>query len=366
MNNHLKTSIYLSLLLAVFLILPKISHAADFYVDPVSGSMSNDGSQAHPWSTMQAVWDNGKINTRKYGNGPNPTPPYTYIAVNPSGPVHAGDTIYLLSGYHGDLVIIGALNTDFITVKAATGANPTFRHIDLLAASKWIFDGISVSPSYDLTHLASAVFEAPQNDYQGPSSDITLKNSEVFSIPDITGITQEYWMANATRGVFFSHAPNCIIDNVKIYNVTSGVQINASPYCELKNSEIKNVMGDGVGISQADYLKIEYNVIKNIFDPPAVLGLHTDLIQFSSDGIMANAMTGVEVRGNTVMVHEDENQQFVGPTQGISGFDGFFKYFVIENNLVMVGMYHGISLYGTINSRIVNNTCVIPRDNDIY
>src|SRR5665647_3824912 len=116
MNNYTKISIYLSLLITVFLILPKLTHAADFYVDPVNGSMSNDGSQEHPWSTMQEVWEQNKIRTGTWSGYPN-------IAVkNPDGPVHTGDTIYLLSGYHGKLTMIDAVNDDWITVKAAEGA----------------------------------------------------------------------------------------------------------------------------------------------------------------------------------------------------------------------------------------------------
>jgi hypothetical protein len=37
--------------------------AADFYVDPVNGSMSGDGSADSPWSTLQEVLDAGLIQT---------------------------------------------------------------------------------------------------------------------------------------------------------------------------------------------------------------------------------------------------------------------------------------------------------------
>ncbi len=32
-----------------------------FYLDPVNGSMSNNGSSASPWTTVQAVIDEGLI-----------------------------------------------------------------------------------------------------------------------------------------------------------------------------------------------------------------------------------------------------------------------------------------------------------------
>ncbi len=37
------------------------ARAEDFYVDPVVGSMSNDGSQEHPWRTLEEVLDSGLI-----------------------------------------------------------------------------------------------------------------------------------------------------------------------------------------------------------------------------------------------------------------------------------------------------------------
>lgn len=42
--------------------------AALFYVDPQNGSISNDGSSANPWSTLQEVLDSNK-NPRPQGNG---------------------------------------------------------------------------------------------------------------------------------------------------------------------------------------------------------------------------------------------------------------------------------------------------------
>lgn len=34
--------------------------ATNYYCDPVSGSMANDGSKSNPWSTLQAVFESRK------------------------------------------------------------------------------------------------------------------------------------------------------------------------------------------------------------------------------------------------------------------------------------------------------------------
>jgi hypothetical protein len=362
----------LSFCRAVFCILftlalsAKVVTATDFYVDPEHGSMNNDGSKEHPWSTFSAVVAACKIQTRKYSVN-NPTPPYSYTTKCPSGPVHAGDTIYLLSGYHGDIEIWQALNTDYITVKAAPDAEPRFRHIKLLACSNWIFDGIYISPSYTAPGTApAAIFEVPYNSFQGPSSHITLKNSKVFSVPSITGFSVSDWETKTFTGVNISHTDSTVIDNVHIYNINLGLGIADSPNSEIKNSTIENFRSDGLFAYQSNYTKIEYNTVKNAYDLTEGAGVHTDLMQFSSNGIMDNAFTGLEVRGNKVIAHEDEHQPFLGPTQGISGFDGFYKDFVIENNVVIAGTNHGMSYYGAIDCRIINNTLVIPWESDTY
>lgn len=47
--------------------------------------------------------------------------------------------------------------------------------------------------------------------------------------------------------------------------------------------------------------------------------------------------------------------------QGIGLFDGFYRDLVILNNLIVVEAYHGIALYGGIDSVIAHNTVVRPR-----
>jgi len=354
------------ILLIIFAFLPSLANAADFYVDPVNGSMSNDGSQEHPWSTFEGVLSAGKVNTRQYSTT-NPTEPYSYTTKNPLGPVRAGDTIYLLSGYHGSIWIQQYLNTDYITVKAAPGATPKFRRFYLLACSKWIFEGLSISPSHTTPGTAPAyIFSADYNSYQGPNSYITLKDSEVFSVPSVEGYTADDWANNTFSGVQLYRSESSIIDNVHIYNINTGLQLNSSPNSEIRNSTIENFRSDGLFGYQSSYSKIEYNTVKNAYDLTEGAGVHTDLMQFSSDGVLANAFRGLEIRGNTVIAHEDENQPFVGPTQGIGGFDGWYINFIIENNLIIAGTNHGSGWYGIRDSLFINNTMVIPWASDTY
>ncbi len=79
-------------------------HATEFYVDPVQGSPTGDGSAGRPWRTIQEVFDSGRVESQQWDKLPY-TGQSKLVAKNAGAPVRAGDTIRLRSGYHGDLLI---------------------------------------------------------------------------------------------------------------------------------------------------------------------------------------------------------------------------------------------------------------------
>lgn len=62
------------------------------FVDPAIGSISNDGSEAKPWSTLKEVFDSSKIEIRKFKTKPA-SAQGAMVVKNPGAPVKAGDTI---------------------------------------------------------------------------------------------------------------------------------------------------------------------------------------------------------------------------------------------------------------------------------
>ena len=102
---------------------PLQGHAAEFYVDPVNGSPAGDGSADRPWRPIQEVFDAGWVESRQWAQRPY-TRQSELVTKNVGAPVHAGDTIWLRSGYHGDLLIDGYYNQDDITLAAEVGHDP--------------------------------------------------------------------------------------------------------------------------------------------------------------------------------------------------------------------------------------------------
>jgi len=102
--------------------------------------------------------------------------------------------------------------------------------------------------------------------------------------------------------------------------------------------------------------------VKNCYD---VNGNHDDGFQSWSsgpDGVGSGEVVGIVLRGNTIINNEDPDQPHRGALQGIGCFDGMFVDWTIENNVVVVDHYHGITLGGARGCRIINNTVIDPND----
>ncbi|MCB0630427.1 MAG: hypothetical protein KDD15_11860, partial [Lewinella sp.] len=122
------------LLLLILLILSlsasRVLHATTFYLDPSAGSLNNPGTPTSPWPALEAVVQAGLIESRQYTTPYNPTNP-VLTAKNTGAPVQAGDTLILLNGLHGNLILQNFINEQMITIMAAEGQSPTLRRIHL-------------------------------------------------------------------------------------------------------------------------------------------------------------------------------------------------------------------------------------------
>jgi len=102
--------------------------------------------------------------------------------------------------------------------------------------------------------------------------------------------------------------------------------------------------------------------VKNCYD---VNANHDDGFQSWSRGpagVGTGEVVGIVLRGNTIVNYEDAAQPHRGALQGIGCFDGMFVDWIIENNVIIVDHYHGITLAGARGCRIVNNTVLDPND----
>ncbi len=331
------------------------AHADVFYVDPANGSMTNDGSAAAPWSTLEEVIDAGKIESRQPVD-------YPYEAgdalepKNQGAPVGAGDTLYLRSGYHGDIHINSYFNTAPVSVIAQPGHTPQLMRIRLTGAYHWFFSHLTISPVYAQSFERVTLMDIETHGYSGPCRHITAEACTLYSVPDASGWSQDDWNTLSCNGIGIS-GDSCTARNNVLLNINFGISV-AGDSCLIKSNRIENFSGDGLRGTGND-LAFMHNTVMNCYD---VNANHDDGFQSWSRGPQGNVGEGTVYRisliGNTIINYTDPNQPFRGSLQGIGCFDGFFEDWTIANNVIITDHWHGISLYGAIDCRIVNNTVV--------
>ncbi len=328
--------------------------AADFYIDPALGSPANDGSVNRPWKSLQNVLASGLVESREwealpYGSDSN-------LAIkNRGAPVKAGDTIWLRDGSYGDLSIRGFYNSDFITIAALRGHRPFFNSIHLQSTANWALKGLHVRPvgSGNKHH---ALVQIEPHITHGPLYNVVVEDGVLSSAANTSKWSAEDWNRRSRDGIY-AGGTHITLRRNQLTNINHGITITASHSLIEKNT-IENFAGDGIR-GLGDHGVYQYNLIKNCYD---VNDNHDDGFQSWSRGPMGKSgqgvVTGIVLRGNTIINYEDSDQLHRGTLQGIGCFDGFFADWIIENNVVVVDHWHGITLLGAHNCRIVNNTVI--------
>ena len=297
-----------------------------FYCDPVAGDMMNDGSSESPWNTLQAVFEAGKL----------------FVP---------GDVIHLRTGYHGEPVVSGA-NDGIVTIKPEPGATPMLSSLELDASSShWDVSGLEISRSH------AAEFSRKTMVVIGGSHNV-VSNCEIFTVPDISEWTLDDWLTKPSTGVHFSGAAHSRLEGSTILNISFGISVDgSSSFCVVRGNRVQNFSGDGMRGTGND-LVFEYNYVADNYNIDAN---HDDGFQSWSSGeggIGSGVVYRLTLRGNTIVETTDPDRPFRGSLQGVGCFDGMFEDWVVENNVVIVNHWHGISLYGATNCRIINNTVV--------
>lgn len=266
--------------------------------------------------------------------------------------VQGGDTISLQSGNYGNLIISGKNNNSFVTIRGYAGATPVFSSISIHNSSYWKIFGVDIKPRYS---TGADGTEAVDLD----GSYLTVENCIINYSDNISGWTDSNWLARTGNGIIMDGDHLNVVNNI-ITAIDHGIACSAN-YSLVSHNMIINFRGDGIrGLD--DDVVYEYNTIKNEYD---VDDNHDDGFQswsYGSGGVGTGVVKNVTLRGNTIINFEDPNQPFRGNLQGIGLFDGMFENWLVENNLIITDHWHGISFYGAINCKIINNTVI---DNDL-
>lgn len=311
-----------------------------YYCDPVNGSMSNNGFKSTPWASLEDVFKAGKV-------------------------FAAGDTIYLMNGNHGHSEIT-AKNAGNVIITKCRDASPEIGRIEFNGAQYWTLKKIKITSNGKIVSnlnvpLEHPVFPLRENSliYMQNVNNITIDSCTINSLDDNSvWTTADDWNFHAWTGIMMkSGGSNVAITNCHIKNVNFGTLFTASNSI-YRNNVVENFCGDGIQFGCNNF-KIENNIFRNTYD---VNGNHHDIIQQYSGGADTH---DVEIRGNTLLNFTDTNQPFRGGAHGMGLFDVMHTNYVIENNLVVVDTWNGITLLGATNCKIINNTVIDPNSTGV-
>ncbi|MCB9355318.1 MAG: right-handed parallel beta-helix repeat-containing protein [Lewinellaceae bacterium] len=325
--------------------------AATFYVDPATGNINNSGAYDTPWSTLEEVISHKLIRSYAYSPLPYNAATSQPVLFNASAPVRSGDTIVLRSGLHGEVFLQNYINTDYITIMAEAGHTPILKKIRLQACKYWRFEGLSVSSEPYGIYLSDKLVFFESHGWQGPTSHIEIKGCDVYST-QTPWTTAGEWVSKVSDGIYIRGDSVIAVDNL-LRNVDMGLTAYGD-HIQAIGNRIVNFSGDGMRLL-GSYILFEKNLIKNCYD---VDDNHDDGIQsFTTNGIVVDNNI---VRSNIILNYDDPAQPLLGPLQGIGCFDGFYNNWLVENNLIVVNHWHGITFLGANDCRIINNTVLDP------
>lgn len=321
-----------------------------FYIDPVNGSALGNGTIVSPWKTLEEVISNDLIESNSFVLPYDQNNPLL-IPKNTGAPIQAGDTLMLYTGLHGTITLVNYINNQNIVIMNVPDNTPVFNKLHLQSGKNWIIQGVEISSEPYGNYINDKLVFLESHNWQGPVSNIRISDCKIYSTTtpwqDSTS-----WITKVSDGIII-RGDSVYIFNNEILNIGFGISMRGD-YITSSGNTITNFSADGIRLVGSNSI-VEKNIIKNCY---SVDSNHDDGIQsFTTGGLVVDNNI---VRQNIILNYEDPNQPLLGDLQGIGCFDGPFNNWTVENNLVVVNHWHGISFYGLTNSEIINNTVLDP------
>ena len=319
-----------------------VSSATNYYLDPASGSIANDGSEGSPWPTLDQVYDAGKFNS----------------------PITGGDTLFLLNGMHFQDAIHfnGVSFTPRVVIMAAAGQDSVkTAGLTFTSCGGFIFDGFKVCPSFcNRCHTGIGGGNALIL-IRGNVVDVEFRNFEISSatFDEAAAWSDSMWQygrGNAYKAKGGGNKGITIKYN-KIWLVQQPFGISGDD-THVDSNEV-NCYGpsDLMQYGGLGPIYVNGNRSANVLRFPDD-GAHADIIQIFADNAGSK---GVYIKHN-IFLQRDANHpkpEFAGVTMGLSNSFPDCQPLHIYNNIVSNDHHHGICVAAGIpDTRIINNTVI--------
>lgn len=339
-----------------------------WYIDPVHGQTTaagGNGSQAHPWNSLQAVF----LTQPGYAAPLLTTVPYTRnsagaLVTGPkAGPIAPGDEVLLMSGNYGPIVIgqylVEISNPSFLTIAGAPGQTPVLTSLTIAAVNKLAFSGLKVQNTATSPYQAALVAIGDAGAAY-PTSNIVLSNLLISSADSTAGWTAAQWNSNARDGFSAkssgSYNTKCVsMTGSHITNVRNGM-VAGSNLSVFSGNEIDHFDEDGI-----DFVGTSLAITKNyIHDNLMANANHNDAMQgvIGAAGPTGHNYANILIDSNKVIRQTNSAPAFPGYLQKINAFDEDWTNVTVTNNIVISSGCNGMSWGSVHTGMFANNTVV--------
>lgn len=288
-----------------------------------------DGSRTYPWPSLSEAFASGRI--------------------------VGGDTVRLLEGSHG-LVVLSKIAFDTVVI------------IEPEDGVKAHLDGLEVRQSKNL-HIRnlqvwpSAPGKRPLVTTDSRSPGIIFQGLDIRSRADAETYpnwSKEDWLSFGYSGIRVAGAFNTVSDST--FTGLAFAIAATGPNSKIEGNLVSGFSGDGARVL-GDGSIFRGNRIE---DCVQIDNNHADGFQSWSRGPKGKAGEGT-VRD--LIISNNIIREWAHPTlsplhcslQGIGMFDGMFEDVIIENNFIQVSAPHGITVAGGVRAKIVHNTVINNR-----
>lgn len=355
-----------------------------WYVDPVHGktpAAGGLGTQASPWNSLNGIvsghWATNGFSVPGYARPLLSSIPYYHIVRGVrvdvadslgSPPVQPGDTILLMSGNYGDIVIgvykYDIANSDFVTVAAAPGQTPVLSTLYIYSTTKWVFNGLKVQSLNKSGGNTNPLIYIKDQGASFPTANIVFENMTLSSQDNARAWSKAQWIANARNGFWAQSTAGgtytrCIsFTGSHISNVRAGAALLANQLI-FSTNQIDHFGDDGIDFA-ASNLAITKNNIHDNLDVSD--GNHEDAMQgvigMLPAGAAVNRLQNILIDSNLIVRQTDPGLSFPAYLQGIDAFDSDWTNVTVTNNVVITSACWGIAFSSIHNGLIARNTVV--------
>jgi parallel beta-helix repeat protein len=272
-----------------------------------------------------------------------------------------GETIRLVGGDYGDLQLAPRTQVRIafdspVIITSDDPADPAvFLGLDLRETSNLVFDKVM----FDYQSVSSAPTHVRQFKIIS-SSNITIRNS-VFD-GDVARNVSPLADGFATGfGLSISGSDRVTIENNQIRSFFRGIVVGGSRNLSIRGNDLHDMRMDGMNFTSVQDVAITDNFIHDFRrsrDPKD----HADMIQFWTKGTDLPS-TGIVIQGNVLMAGNGNPTQSIfmrneEVDQGRAGHEMFYRDVTIQDNVIINGHLHGITLGESENVIVRRNTLI--------